>query len=102
MDLCYNILCKSTYFGEEIICGGIYFDLSESRKLTNGDKTTLVIETDADALARHGITLSDNSMEPTAYCFAVSGQNIAINEAGELLHTTFRYSTNSFSTPARS
>ncbi len=82
---------KSTYFGGVIICGGIYFDLSESRYLTNSDKITLVIDTNVDSLAQHGITLSDNTMGPTVYYFAVSEQNIAINDAGELLHTNSRY-----------
>ena len=84
-------MCKSAYFGGVIICGGIYFDLSESRCLTNGDKITLFMDTNVDSLAQHGIILSDNTMEPTVYYFALSEQNIAINDAGELVHTASGY-----------
>lgn len=35
----------------------------------------------------YSVTLSDNSMEPTVYYFALSESNIAINDGGELTHT---------------
>lgn len=35
----------------------------------------------------YSVTLSDNTMEPTVYYFALSEKNLAINEAGELTHT---------------
>lgn len=39
----------------------------------------------------YSVTLSDNTMEPTVYYFAVTQQNIAVNNAGKIFHSNAKF-----------
>ncbi len=53
--------------------------LTTPKSSTNSTRNTLWLI--------YSVTLSDNTMDPTVYYFAVSENNIAINDAGELTRT---------------